>query len=222
MRVVVFRICRGSWERVEVGTWLANLYTRPHPRVRELMHATIDQEPTPAARNHAVEVARSAKADVLVMVDDDMVPAEGFFDSAIDHLRDHPGAVVIGSPYCGARAGGCAVQVMQRPVSALVAKPGEQSELFMERVEREDAAKRKGIELVHAVGTGLLACNMAAFDALAEPYFDYEYTTPSRSNVALTEDFYFTRDLSTAGGRVYVDWDHWSSHAKVEIVGKPE
>lgn len=210
MTVLIVRIARGSWERCEVGSWLAGVTAHAVGAGLDIRIGTIDQEPTTTARNKAVRVAREIGAGVLVMVDDDMLPAEGFFPRALDFLAKHPGPVVVGSPYCGARSAGCPVQVM------LPAGDG------LARVHRDYAAGRTGFEPVGAVGTGLIACNLLAFAAVEPPFFDYAYTSPAREEVAETEDFHFCRKLTAAGGRVWVDWDSWSGHCKAEVIGKPE
>jgi hypothetical protein len=147
------------------------------------------------------------KADVLVMVDNDMGPAPGFLPFAVRHLAERRGPIAVGSPYCGA-APDHDVQVM-----------GLRDYV---RVPRQAAARREGVEIVGAIGTGLFAVNVAAFDLLQSPYFAYEYTTAAMTALAGTEDFVFCRNLTTAGGRVYCAWDHWSTHYKIEAVGKPE
>lgn len=204
--VLILRIARGKWERAEVGTWLADCYCQVQSGLKlgRLLHGIIDGEPTSAARNSAVFSARRAEVDVLVMVDADMDPAPGFFRRAVEFLADHRGAVVIGSPYCGA------------PPECNV-----QATIGGARIGRTEAAAMQGIRLVGCIGTGLIACNLAAFDAMEGPCFDYSYATPGREQVSETEDFQFTRRLTAAGGRVYADFDSWSGHAKESIIGKP-
>jgi hypothetical protein len=206
VRVLLVRICRGSWERVEVGRFLAHACcVAALDRHIDVLVQDVDQEPTSCARNAAVALARQIGAGILLMVDADMLPSLTFFQHAINFLLAHRGAVVIGSPYCGAPPGRL-VQVLGQGAA---------------RVSRSEAARATGTQLVYCVGTGLFAANMAAFDLLPPPQFDYEYEGPERT-LATTEDFAFCRRFSDAGGRVYCAWGHWSSHAKVEIVGKPE
>lgn len=207
--VLIARIARGKWERSEVGTWLAQCYCDAltgRVKIGRLIHELVDAEPTSVARNAAVRVARRESFDVLFMVDADMVPAGGFFMHALRFLKDATGAVIIGSPYCGVPPA-CDVQVM---------KPGT-----FERYTRDEAKALTGNTAVGAIGTGLLAFNVAAFDKLSPPYFDYEYPDERRETVSRTEDVSFTRRLTEAGGRVFAAWDEWSGHAKEAIVGKP-
>lgn len=209
LNVLILRIARGCWERCEVGTWLADCFCQHgmgRTKTQTLMHGVIDGEPTPAARNSAVVAAKQARADVLVMVDNDMDPSPTFFAHAIEFLASRKGSVCIGSPYCGAAP--------ERLVQATRIND-------LVRFYREDAAEMNGDKLVSCIGTGLIACRMQCFDTLEAPWFDYEYTDALRHTVKTTEDFYFTRRLSEAGGRVYAAWDHWSGHAKTEVIQKP-
>ena len=78
-----------------------------------------------------------------------------------------------------------------------------------------------------AIGTGLIAFNMACFDVVEKsnllPWFDYDYSDPPyNTDVSQTEDYHFLHNLINAGGRVFCDWESWSEHAKVELVGKPQ
>lgn len=208
--ILLARIARGRSERCEVGTWLAECYCLAmtgHVRTGQLLHCVVDGEPATCARNTAALYARQFGVEILVMVDNDMLPSSTFFRRAVEFFRDHKGSVVYASPYCGA-------------------PPAEDVQVFglgdFARVSREDAAERKGVELVGAVGTGLVAIRMEAFDTVGEPFFAYEYDGPGEYRLASTEDFTFCRRLTELGGRVYCDWDSWSGHAKTCIVGRPE
>ena len=210
LNVLILRVCRGQWERCEVGTWLVDSFCQAgtlQVKMGQLLHGVIDGEPTSAARNAAVLAARQAGAGALIMVDADMAPAPGFFAHAVKFLTRHTGAVVIGSPYCGA------------PPGRLVQVTGRED---FERVPRSEAARKAGDELVGCIGTGLLACRLEAFEAVEAPWFDYGYEDEYHAKVDRTEDFFFTRRLTEAGGRVYAAFDHWSGHAKESVIGKPD
>lgn len=207
LNVLLMHIAHGRNERCEVGTWLVDCYVQMLRGLPvNLGNGLVDGFPTSTARNSAVLEAQAAGADVLVQVDDDMLPSLSFFAHAVEFLSHHPGAVCIGSPYCGA-APAHNVQVMRRDFS---------------RFGRDEAAAKTGDELVGAIGTGLLACRLECFERVEPPWFEYEYADRYHATLIRTEDIHFTRRLTEAGGRVYCAWDHWSSHAKVEIVGKPE
>ena len=209
--ILIVDFARGRWQRGEVSSWLAEVRTAAGtvPGLAPIQHGSMDQEPTTAARNKAASVARQLSANILFMVDNDMAPSVPFFYSAIEFLRTHRGAVCIGSPYCGA------------PPLELV-QVRDKIGGDVQRGNRDDAARADGIKLVREIGTGLIAFNMACFDSLDHPYFRYTYTSPEETDVDETEDFNITRRLTEKGGRVYIDWNSWSGHAKNKIVGKPE
>lgn len=215
-KVAIARISRGCNERTEIGTWLVACYSDPVLDDSVLLHAldVIDIEPTSVARNRAVMRARSqgyGPNDILLMVDNDMVPADDFYNRAVRFLMDHPGPVMFGSPYRGAAP--------RRDVQVSDALSGK-------RLRVEDAVGKRHIDQVSGMGTGLFACNMAAYDAIEEagllPWFDYIYADPPfNSLVKATEDFDFCVKLNKAGGRIFTDWESWSLHCKVERIGKP-
>lgn len=210
-RIIIATIARGGWSKAEVGyAHFAAAFTRHGGNIAPML---IDQEPTPSARNRAVAVAQReiGKDGILFMVDDDMLPNFDFFGRAVDHLTSRCGAVCIGSPYCGARAAGRLVQVFDRATEGGTV-----------RISRAEAIKRKGIELVQQVGTGWIAFNMQCFELVPVPWFFYTYTSETQDQVKETEDLVFTRRLTEAGGRVYCDWNCWSSHSKPETITKPE
>ena len=222
MRVAIVRIARGLWERCEIGTWLVACYADPIvPADLSFGLDLLDVEPTPLARNKAVVRARQAgfgANDVLIMIDNDMVPPEpttaigdNFYNRAVRFLTDHPGPHVFASPYRGAAP--------KRSVQVI--------DVQGTRYTPERAAACRHIDQVAGIGTGLFACNMAAFDAIEKaghlPWFEYAYVDPPcNADMASTEDIVFCDKLNRAGGRIFCDWESWSGHAKIEIVGKPE
>ena len=73
-KVLIARVSRGSWETCAVGDWLVSCYAddfpENHPGVTGIR--TVDQEPTPCARNNAVGQAQADGVDIVVMCDNDM------------------------------------------------------------------------------------------------------------------------------------------------------
>ena len=224
MKVAIARISRGGQERVEIGTWLVACWCDPVVDPGTVLDSldTIDAEPTPAARATAVLRCRKmgyTANDVLIMIDNDMVPdienvghrADNFYNRAVRFLADHPGPYVIAAPYCGGPP--------KRDVQ-VVGVDGK-------RVMRAEAAKKRHIEQVAGIGTGLFAANLAVYDAVEKagnlPWFDYRYADePMRATVSATEDMYFCEKLNAAGGKIFCDWEYWSAHSKTELVGKPK
>ena len=215
MRVLICRICYGSWERCEIGDFIAEVYGGFRPPVTAVHLGRIDWQPTDCARNRAVVTMRQDEADVLFMIDADMVPNPGFWGAALAVLAEHPAAIVA-SPYCGQRQHG-SFEHGHRVHVLTGCTNGK-----YERIGPGRAARRSGVEEVLAVGTGLVAVGKTAFDLVAPPWFDFRYTTPEHVTIARSEDFGFCVRLREAGGRVFCDWDHWSGHAKESIIGKPD
>lgn len=209
--VLIIRMVRGGWERAEIGTWLADCYCLAQSGLRlgKLIHGTMDAFPTLVARNAVARLVIDGRFGIVVMVDADMVPAQGFFRKAVKFLQDHRGAVMIGSPYCTGSPNRLPEVTRDRDGTAV-------------RVTRDEASSLSGIELVNGIGFGLVAINRAAFETIEPPYFDYEFKDQAREHLAWGEDMYFCRKLTKVGGRVYCDWDSWSQHAKTELVSKPE
>lgn len=216
-KVAITRISRGSMERVEIGTWLVQCYSDPVVDPGTVLHSLdiIDAEPTSAARGKAVMRLREqgyGPSDVLIMIDNDMVPPDDFYNRAVRFLHDYPGPNVFACPYRGA-APKRDVQVMTLDGTR--------------RFDPGEAAARRNIEQVGSMGSGLIACNMAVFDLIERkgllPWFEYTFKDPPfNTDVACTEDIAFCNKLNKAGGRIYCDWESWAGHAKTEIVGKPE
>lgn len=223
--VLILRMVRGGWERAEIGTWLtecfcgwfadtallaqAGFLAESLPR---LVHGTVDSFPTLVARNNAARTFLESGVGTLVMVDHDMLPAPGFFRHALEFLADHSGPALVGSPYRTGPPNRAVEVVYERPFGS-----GK-----YERAQADKVAAMEGTRRAAGIGAGLVAINRAAFDAVSQPYFDYEFKDVAREQLAWGEDMYFCRKLTAAGGKVWVAWDHWSQHAKTELVGKPE
>lgn len=211
-KILIAVLARGHYERCEIRDFILGVYCSGNPLVGKIINATVDRSPTTTARNNLVgECFRQkfAPKDKVLMIDHDMVPSTTFFDHALKFLNEYHGPTVIGSPYCGA-APDCEVQVCEQDQNGIV-----------RRVTHDEAAERHGTRPTMMVGTGMMMANMAAFEILKRPYFDYSYETPDMEVASQTEDFYFCANLLAAGGRVFCSWDHWSGHDKPWVVGKP-
>ena len=213
MRIAITRIAYRRWERCEIGNWLmacaVQSLTSPEFAGVKLTAGAVDYSPVEAARNIAVRRAKDNGADILVMVDDDMDPHRGFLATALREIKANPQAVV-GSPARGARPE-CHVNVSEIYDSGLP-----------ERVSNQDASRRTGVQKVHCIGGGLIAIGMQALELIQPPYFMTEYADDERTIATTTEDMYFTRKLSEAGGTVLCAWQCWSGHAKQEVIREPQ
>ncbi len=205
--VLFGRLVYGGWERYEVGTALVQIQAQSmhNPRLAGVYFVPLMFFPVSAARNKAVQLARQCGADVLFLLDNDMIPHEGFFSFAVDFLLNHDGPAVIASPYCAGQEMGFAVMSWE----------GEMSILPVE------AGKRHGVQRVSAAGFGFAAFRMDAFDKIEPPHFSFEWSDAEQTVLAAGEDIYFCAKGARAGVPVYVAWDFWSGHVKEVTVGRP-
>ena len=211
-KIIIARVARGSWTRTEVSDFIVGAYCSSSPLAGKIVVATVDQEPTSCARNMVVKQCRAHgwnKDDVIMMVDDDMIPNPGFFDEALRVLYHNPGPTVVASPYCGA-ASGFPVLVQEKDHNGI-----------LRGISRQAAARKTGTQETFLVGTGLIATTLATFDAISPPYFDYTYDSQEMNQAVQTEDYYFCCKVLLAKGKVFCTWDHWSDHAKTIVITKP-
>lgn len=213
-------------EEPEVADWLLStvLKAKRDSRIGEVFSIKLDDTPITMTRNLAVEKAKSAGADLLLMLDSDMVPdlpipgAKPFWDTSLDFVLSHQGPSVIAAPYCGPPPVENVYVFQWRKFQS--DHPG--ADWKLDQFTREEAAYRAGIERVAALPTGLILIDMRIFSTLKPPYFYYEWEDETESRKGSTEDVAFTRDLSMAGVPVYCNWDAWAGHVKYKVVGKPE
>jgi predicted O-methyltransferase YrrM len=216
--IAIGRMCVTGSHRQEVANWLLKIEeaARKHPEISHLVHLPISRVPTPVARNCLVPAARKHGATLLFMVDEDMWPADDFFEQAVNFLLRHEGPAVIGSPYCTAPPEE-QVNVMEWGAP----KNGRQRSMQLVSVTREDACRRTGIEQVANLGTGCVAYDMHCFDKISHPYFDYAYTDETHTEVCETEDCFNFKKIHFAGIPLYIHWDCWAAHRKDGWIGKP-
>lgn len=238
--VMFARFPYGGTDRISVTDWLvgAVVSCKLDPRVSSVYHIAINDTPITMSRNKAVEAAKAAKADYLVMVDSDMLPdaylpsnknrldtdssARPFWDSSWEFMlrhREH-GPCMVGSPYCGPSPH----QNVYVFRWATFQNDHPNADLRIEQYTREEAVIRSGFEEVACLPTGLVIIDMRVFDnpLVNPPYFTYEYTDKYEMKKASTEDCVFTRDLNMANIPLYCNWDAWSGHWKQQCVGRPK
>lgn len=192
--------------------------------------------PITMTRNVAVQAARAAGADVLVMCDSDMVPdyelgrgdplAKPFWDTAFDFLYERftQGLItVVAAPYCGPPPEENVY--LFRWTSKQSEHPNADAQLV--QFTRAEAAVRGGFEEAGALPTGLILWDLRAFDLVDPPYFYYEYRDKFECEKDSTEDVTATRDVALACqalhgySPLFVAWDCWAGHVKPKVVGKP-
>jgi hypothetical protein len=223
--VAVARFPYGGFEHTRCVDWLVKtvLKLKADKRVGDVIPIVENDTPITMTRNAACLKARKQGADYLLMLDNDMAPDhEGtapFWDSSWEFLlrhRDRPG--MIAAPYCGPPPHeNVYVFRWRNPANNHPDDP----DFKLEQYTREEAAERIGIEEVAALPTGLLLMDIRALDAVAPPWFYYDYPDDYQAQKASTEDVVFTRNCSFAGVPVYCNWDSWAGHVKQRIVGKP-
>lgn len=214
-------------EKHTVTDWLVRtaLQMKQDPRVGDIFHKTYDDTPITMTRNAACLDARKARADFILMVDNDMAPdlrepgAKPFWQTSFDFALEHAGPCIVGAPYCGPPPQ--ELVYIFRWVQSDQDQPAGAKQFRLEMCSREDAAFRSGMEEVAALPTGLMLMPVSVLDRVALPWFDYEWADQYRARKATTEDVYFTRNASLAGVPLYVNWDAWAGHWKQKVVTRP-
>ena len=185
-------------------------------------------------RNQVVVEAQHAKADYVLMIDEDMDPdyelktnrhAKPFWEVAWDWVtshRDEPCAIA--APYMGG------ARHHENPFEfqwCRWANDGVRASL--EQYSREQVALFGGVGEVAALPTGLILYDTRVFHDSLKPWFDYEHDA-YKTQKCSTEDVYQTRNQSLAwymsqgkvGGKCYCTWDSWAGHWKERRIEKPE
>lgn len=230
-------------EHPDIRNWLIPtiLKAKSDPRIDpDILYKDICDTPAPMVRNELVGWARENGADVLVMVDSDNTPdimlgldpvAKPFFETSFDFLYSHyeKGPVIIGAPYCGppTQPDGSGTENVYVFLWRNINSANPEQGMSLKQFEREEAAMRVGIEPVAALPTGVIMCDLRAFDLIPHPYFTYEYNDAQERGKASTEDVVTTRNISLNGtiqlgyNPVFCNWDAWAGHWKPLCVGKP-
>jgi predicted O-methyltransferase YrrM len=179
-------------------------------------------------RNLAIEAAKAAGADLLLMVDNDMHPdlyvgkeagARPFWDVAIEFIFQHNGPCAIAAPYCGPPPHENVFVFQWGKLES--DNPNRDHKL--PQYTREQAAILGGIQEAGALPTGVFLLDMRAIERIDPPYFCYEWQNDKlQHEKSTTEDVFFTRNLSLAGVPQYCAWDSWAGHYKLKCVGKPK
>ncbi len=179
----------------------------------ELLVAPVQAFPTNIARNRLVETARHHKCDLLFMADSDSWPQEGWFKAALQFMTSQPVPSVLACPYVtgGSHEEQVLVfeftQTRRSPMDVMPATFG------LTRVDRQDAARRRGIERVASLGTHCVVYDMRCFDRIAKPYFAYQFNQ-EQTQTTETEDCWAHRLMFNAGIPLFVAWDFWTPHHK--------
>jgi hypothetical protein len=236
-------------EHPAVRTWFAKtlLTLKENPLVHDFCWKDFDDTPITMTRNQAVLAARQVKADILVMIDSDMIPdlyllggdysksghavgAKPFLPQAIDLIDQYyeTGPVIVAAPYCGPPPDESPYVFVWEESPSEAATP----DLKLRMMTRTEASMRTGVSSAAALPTGLIAFDVRAFK-YTEPqeggrgWFYYEFDDHYHAAKGGTEDVMATRDLSLAiqtklgYNPLKVTWDSWAGHMKPRVVGKP-
>src|SRR5579885_1981421 len=219
--VCIARPAADGYERAEVGNFLVEAVTvslsdpEVRPLIDDVLHVPVSLFPTNVARNKIIDLCQERRVDICFMADADSAPPAGWFKAAFLFLAGHHGPAVIGCPYvCGGPEQRVQVFEWQSPGNHA------QTSFALKHVNREDAARRTGIQEVANVGTHCVAYKVSCFDVIDRPYYSYTFDA-AQTEVLDTEEVSCHRRLHLAGVPVYVSWDHWSSHFKEERHDKP-
>jgi hypothetical protein len=204
---------------------LAKAFSDPRIGRKNVISFDICDTPITMTRNQAVEKAREAKADVLLMFDSDMGPdahwegchpayqhhhlnplAKPFWETAFDFIYQNweKGPRCIAAPYCG-----------PPPIENVYVfewKTYESDDpsdtLRLDMYSREHSRLMTGIQEAAALPTGLFMADMRLYDLMERPYHFYEYEGDGppcphcgvrkpgmQAKKCSTEDVVVTRDL---------------------------
>lgn len=234
--VMIARFPFGHRDEPDVTDWLVETVVKmkQDPRIDKILKWRKDDTPITMSRNLCLEAAKAAKADYVLMVDNDMKPdaylesnvnalgvdpqAKPFWDEAWRIAMDYGRPCMIGAPYCGPPP----IENVYVFRWATCESDHPDRDHHLEQYSREEAAQRGGVELVAALPTGLCLLDMRALKVLTPPYFYYEWKDKTESKKVSTEDVTFSRDLSLNGVALFTTWDSWAGHWKWKCVGKPK
>lgn len=207
---------------------------RRDPRVEQVLRWKLSDTPITMSRNRCLREAVEAQADIVIMLDADIgahAGSENFYDIAMDFLVGAERPSIIGAPYCGPlpASGVYVFEWTNQGNPGVVNYP----DLKLEMIRREDAARRRGIQEVAALPTGLIAIDMRAITGFPHPetgqavsvpipWFYYEWKDQYHTEKASTEDVVFTRNASLVGCPVYCAWNAWVTHHKLTGIERPE
>lgn len=222
----------GACDHPDTTDWMIQtvIKAKSDPRIDKVLHTREDGTPITMKRNLVCKRALQQGADFLLMLDSDMAPdmlvgrdptAKPFWDTSLTFLIEHRKPAVIAAPYCGPPPW----ENMFVFKFANRQSDHPNVDIIIDQFTREEGAQRAGIEEVAALPTGLILIDVRAlrsiWDASKKPWFDYEYKDAECSELATTEDVFFSRNLNLAGVPQFCNWDSWAGHWKRKKVGKP-
>lgn len=219
------------------------------PRVEEIHNRYLADTPITMTRNKCIKTALAKGIDYLLMIDADMSPdceagAPEFWETAWEFMMDRreleqfafwSDASTSEDDLANGKIAGYPPATVAAPYGG--PPPTESCYVFrweerstgdvdpnfkLAMIDRDDAARRTGIEEVAALPTGLILYDMRVFKKLPPPWFRYEWADVEETEKASTEDVYQTRNASLMGMPQFCAWDCWAAHIKTKYVVKPK
>lgn len=245
--LMVARFPGQNQEHPESAGYVMGLMETLHnePQVKSILPWRLSDTPITMSRNRCIKDALAAGVDYVLMIDADMSPDCEFnappfwqtawkfmmerrqrevthaelaeIDKAYDTTDMKVAPATIAAPYCGPPPHECVYVFRWASKATGDAEPSFKLEMF----DRDDAARKTGIEEVAALPTGLILYDIRVFKELPAPWFEYEWTDSLKTHKATTEDVYQTRNASLMGFPQFVTWDCWAGHVKTKLVCKP-
>lgn len=249
--VLLVKFCYGGNGGVsstipELAEWevRTTIKMKSDPRIGRIRPLILSDTPITMTRNRAVRIAKEEGYDMILMLDSDNCPdgylgndpeAKPFWDVAFTFayerlIKGEPTCIF--APYCGPPP---------HPVDRGGFDSGEIPYLFqwmdnesdadrpqrkLEILNRNEAARLKGIWPMAAGPTGVCLFTTSCFEGMKPPYFFYEWNEDHSEKMS-TEDVVATRNISlfwmmTRGIEVcFAACDSWALHHKPKKVGKP-
>lgn len=213
-------------EKTDVGTFLMQfaLFCRDHPRIEQMCEAESVSSRILLNRNIIMAEAIKQECDFLLMIDPDMSPdmygrgedrkpfVRDFLESSFKFLLENP-FNIIAAPASG--------DPPKRLVNVFTTNL-DGTARRMTHTETRDRWLNPSIEQVHAIGTGLILIHMPVIKVLEQPYFDDVYANVEKTELSLSQDIYFTQNLTLAGVGVFCNWYSFAGHIKSDVLGVPE
>jgi hypothetical protein len=219
--ILIASVAYGGSVWTKHAQWLAgtNLWLHTNPGVGEVFLVDPDRAPVAAARNEVAITALKAGADLTVMVDHDIAPAQNWLPAV---LREYAKAQQLGRSAAVWAAPAICSDGRTNAADWYQTGPEPiEGALELHRYSAVEGAQKRGIVQVAAAGTGAIAIDTRVFRQVSKLWFALEYEDDYEIGVGTGEDIYFTRSCSEQGIPVFVTWDQWAKHRKTVVLDRP-
>jgi hypothetical protein len=223
--LLICRMAYDGYENSKLVNWLVGqtIWLHTHPAVGDVYHTEVTRKaPVARARNLAAQTALKLNADILVMVDHDIIPSSNWLRVALALIQEHRAegrrAIVAAPAVCD--DGKTNVAVYKTPVL-----PGGfqwDGPTTLHRHGVTEASLFGGVGDAAAVGTGCIAIDCDVLRVMKTPWFALEYADEEELEISTGEDIYFTRNAAQDGVAINVTWDEWAVHKKQVDLVRPE